>query len=151
MINVEKISNLVSEKLLGKDLFLVDIIIKSGNRISVFLDSDNGVHIKDCVEISRHIESNLDRESEDFSLEVSSAGLDQPLKLLRQYHKNIGKELKILTTDEKNFTGVLSEIKENSLSLHIPANKKQKTAEQQIILSFNEIKEARIVIKINNN
>jgi len=148
MITVEKISSLVSEKILNKDLFLVDIVIKSGNRITVFLDSDSGLHIKDCVEISRHIESNLDRDTEDFSLEVSSAGLDQPLKLLRQYQKNIGNELKIVTTDDKSYVAILTELKDDLLTLLIPENKKAKTPEKVMVLSVNEIKEAKLVIKI---
>jgi len=116
MITTEQIEKLVAEKLENKDVFLVDIRIRHGNRISVFLDSDTGVNIKTCAELSRYIEFNLDRESEDFELEVSSAGLDQPLKLLRQYVKN----------------------------------KKLKTPAKELKLPLGEIREAKIVIKINN-
>jgi ribosome maturation factor RimP len=150
MITEEKIAQLVSEKIQNKDLFLVDVVIKGRNRISVFLDSDTGVKIKDCAEISRHIESNLNREEEDFELEVSSAGLDQPLKLFRQFQKNVGKDLKILTDDEKSFVGLLKSIENKQLLFVIPANKKLKTPEQEIVVSFGEIREAKIVIRINN-
>ncbi len=150
MITTELIEKLVNEKITDQDVFLVDIRIRSGNRISVFIDSDTGVNIKNCVEISRHIEANLDRESEDFELEVSSAGLDQPLKQRRQYVKNIGNDLKIVTLDDKTLTANLQAVDDDSIRLLIPANKKLKTAEQQHILPFSEIKEAKIVIKINN-
>lgn len=150
MITTELIEKLVNEKITDQDVFLVDIRIRSGNRISVFIDSDTGVNIKNCVEISRHIEANLDRESEDFELEVSSAGLDQPLKQRRQYVKNIGNDLKIVTLDDKTLTANLQAVDDDSIRLLIPANKKLKTAEQQLILPFSEIKEAKIVIKINN-
>jgi ribosome maturation factor RimP len=150
MITTEQIEKLVNEKLLNKDVFLVDIHIRHGNRISVFLDSDTAVNIKTCAELSRYIESNLDRESEDFELEVSSAGLDQPLKLQRQYVKNIGKELKITGVDDKSFVAELIAVEGDSVSLVIPENKKLKTPKKELNLPFKEIKEAKIVIKINN-
>jgi ribosome maturation factor RimP len=150
MITTEQIEKLVNEKLLDKDVFLVDVRIRHGNRISVFLDSDTAVNIKTCAELSRYIESNLDRESEDFELEVSSAGLDQPLKLQRQYVKNIGQDLKITTPDDKSFVAGLIAVHDETISLTIPENKKLKTPKKEIDLPFKEIKEAKIVIKINN-
>jgi ribosome maturation factor RimP len=150
MITIEQIEKLVAEKLVDKDVFLVDIRIRHGNRISVFLDSDTAVNIKTCAELSRYIEFSLDRESEDFELEVSSAGLDQPLKLHRQYVKNIGKELKILTVEDKAFVASLMGVNDESISLVIPENKKLKTPKKEVELPFKEIKEAKIVIKINN-
>ncbi|NCF75542.1 MAG: hypothetical protein GWO87_03600 [Xanthomonadaceae bacterium] len=93
MIEKKKIKNLVDEKLQNTEKFLVDIKIKSGNKILVFLDSDKSITIKDCADINRYIISKLDKEKEDFELRVSSAGLDKPFKLLRQYKKNIGKEV----------------------------------------------------------
>jgi ribosome maturation factor RimP len=150
MITVEQIEKLVNEKILDKDVFLVDVRIRGGNRISVFIDSDTAVNIKVCAELSRYIESNLNRESEDFELEVSSAGLDQPLKLHRQYLKNIGKDLKIITVDDKTLTATLMGVNEESISLLIPENKKLKIPARMQILAFSEMKEAKIVIKINN-
>jgi len=150
MITTEQIEKLVAEKLENKDVFLVDIRIRHGNRISVFLDSDTGVNIKTCAELSRYIEFNLDRESEDFELEVSSAGLDQPLKLLRQYVKNIGRELKVTTLDDKSFVAELKGVEGDSVILLIPENKKLKTPAKELKLPLGEIREAKIVIKINN-
>jgi len=149
MITVNQISTLVNEKLQGTELFLVEVLVRSGNRISVFIDSDTHVSIADCVGISRHIESNLDREKEDFELEVSSAGLDQPLKLHRQYLKNIGNDLKITTKDEKTIQAALLGISEKEITVLIPENKKNKTPEQEAVVALNNIKEAKIIIKIN--
>lgn len=149
MITLEKIEELVNQKIGQSDLFLVEILIRKGNRISVFIDSDSGVIIKDCVELSRFIEKNLDRETEDFEIEVSSAGLDRPLKLLRQFQKNIGNMLKIITTDNNTLTGKLTEVTDHALLMHIEEIKKSKNPAQDITLPFSEIKEAKIVIKIN--
>ncbi|MEI6124009.1 MAG: ribosome assembly cofactor RimP [Bacteroidota bacterium] len=150
MITAEKITSLVNESLTGTDLFVVEVRVRSGNRISVFIDSDTKVHIKNCAETSRYIESKLDREKEDFELEVSSAGLDQPLKLHRQYKKNIGNDLKIETNDGKTWVAALLGIADKNLTLRVPENKKLKTHEQEVVVAFADIKEAKIVIKINN-
>jgi ribosome maturation factor RimP len=150
MITVEQIENLVNEKIEDKDVFLVEVRIRGNNRISVFIDSDTAVNIKACAELSRHIEFSLDRESEDFELEVSSAGLDQPLKLPRQFVKNIGRDLKITTADDKNFIANLTVVHEDSIILLIPENKKLKISQQETSLAWDAIKEAKIVIKINN-
>ena len=92
MISKEKIRYLVDE-MLSEDMFIVDINVGLGNAIAVSLDSDSGMSIDKCVGISRHIEHNLDRETEDFSLEVSSPGLTHPFRVLRQYQKNIGQKI----------------------------------------------------------
>lgn len=150
MITVKQISGIVNEKLSGSELFLVEALVRSGNRISVFLDSDTHVSIADCAEISRFIESKLDREQEDFELEVSSAGLDHPIKLHRQYLKNIGNNLKILTIDGKSFTAALLGAGDNNITLLVPENKKKKTPEQEVVVDLKDIKEAKLVIKISN-
>ena len=91
MISVDKIQKIAEEKLAESTNFIVDIAVKSGNKIIVLLDNDNGVSIGDCVAMSRHIEASLDREADDFELNVMSPGLSEPFKILRQYQKNIGK------------------------------------------------------------
>lgn len=149
MITVKQISDLVNEKLRDTELFLVETLIRSGNRIAVFLDSDTHVGIGDCAEINRFIESNLDRETEDFELVVSSAGLDQPLKMHRQYLKNIGNEMEIVTKDEKSITATLLGVSEKEITLLIPENKKKKTPEQETLVAFKDIKEAKLIININ--
>lgn len=150
MITEKQITEIVNEKLQGTPLFLVETRIKSGNFITVAIDSDNFVSINDCAALSRHIESKLDRETEDYELEVSSAGLDQPLKLQRQYLKNIGNDLKVITLDGKNFTAALLGVGTKDITLLIPENKKKKTPEQEITLALKDIKETKIIIKISN-
>ena len=97
----EKVSGLLEAGLLEKpSLFLVDLSISDSYKIMVTLEGDNGVTLQDCIDISRAIEHNLDREEQDFSLEVASAGVSTPLKLARQYQKNIGRTLKVKLTTE---------------------------------------------------
>ena len=93
MINAKKIQILAEEFLEGTSAFLVDVKVASGNVIKIALENDDSTSITDCVELSRHIEGSFDREEEDFSLDVGSPGLDQPLKVLRQYLKIIGKQI----------------------------------------------------------
>jgi ribosome maturation factor RimP len=87
MIDKTKINQLIDEVLADSPLFLVDLKVSGRNQILVYLDGDNGVPISSCVQVSRHIESSLDREVEDFELEVSSIGVDKPLVMPRQFKK----------------------------------------------------------------
>ena len=92
----EKVKDLLNQALAEyPNLFLIDLSINDANKIMVTLDGDNGVQLQDCINISKAIDANLDREEEDFALEVASAGVSLPLKLVRQYKKNIGRVLKI--------------------------------------------------------
>ena len=107
MINEERIRKLAEEKLGDSGLFLTSVLVKPGNSILVFIDGDHGVTIDDCVSLSRHIESSLDRDSEDFNLQVSSAGIDQPLQFPRQFVKNMGRRLSLSLHDGSTITGKL--------------------------------------------
>ena len=146
MIDKQLIIDLAENKLKGTDKFLVTVNINSGNNITVILDSDSSINIDDCIQISRHIESSLDRVAEDFELNVSSAGLDQPLKLLRQYRKYLNKEVAVVTNEGKKFKGILKGIQENHIELLIPANKKKRTSEQNLEILFENIKETKGII-----
>lgn len=117
MIEKEIIKNLVDEWLEGKDYFLVDIEISNDNKIVVEIDHADGVWIEDCVELSKHIEDNLDREKEDFELEVGSAGLGQPFKVLQQYLNFIGKDVEVLDAEGKKYKGMLKEVNGNSFTI----------------------------------
>ena len=101
------VKNLVDQWLEGKDYFLGDIEISRDNKIVVEIDHADGVWIEDCVELSRFIEDHLDREAEDFELEVGSAGLGQPFKVAQQYVNFVGKEVEVLDADGKKYKGVL--------------------------------------------
>lgn len=117
MIEKETIKKLVDEWLEGKDYFLVDIEIGNDNKIVVEIDHADGVWIEDCVELSKHIEDNLDRDKEDFELEVGSAGLGQPFKVLQQYVNFIGKEVEVLDAEGKKYKGVLKEVNGNTFTV----------------------------------
>ena len=112
MINAKKIQILAEDFLEGTSAFLVDVKVSSGNLIKIALENDDSTSITDCVELSRHIEGSFDREEEDFSLDVGSPGLDQPLKVLRQYLKVIGKQITINPIEGKKIEGELVSVEE---------------------------------------
>lgn len=144
MIDKMHVLNVIDEALAGSDKFLVDLKISTDNRINVAIDGDNGITIDDCVELSRTIENSLDRDEEDFELNVASAGLDSPLKLKRQYRKNIGQELAVTTFDGESVTGRLTDADDERIVLK-PAGKKKAPAEP-VTLVYGDIKTAKIVI-----
>ncbi len=114
MIDVKTISKMAEEFLDGTPGFLVDVIVAAGNVIRISLDNDNNTSIENCMALSRHIEGSLDREEEDFSLDVGSPGLDQPLKALRQYKKFIGNHVIVLPKVGKKIEGELMRIEEDA-------------------------------------
>jgi ribosome maturation factor RimP len=145
-MTVSEITNLVNDHLAGTDKFLVEIFIKPVNRIYIFIDGDHGVKISDCVELSRHIESQYDRETIDFELNVSSSGADQPIRLPRQYLKNIGRSLQVKLSEENMITGKLEAIDEKGITLITQGDKKKKTAPETLKLTFEEIVESKVII-----
>lgn len=152
MITVNKIKELVEAKIVEGSNFIVDINVKPGNKITILLDNDKGVSISDCVAMSRHIEFNLDRESEDFELNVMSPGLTEPFKTLRQYQKHIEKLVDVLTKENKKLSGKLLSVNDEGILLETKVKEKieGKKSKQSIIsktnLSFNQIKETKVVI-----
>lgn len=136
----------------NKNLFLIDFKIISGNQIRVIIDGDNGVTVKDCVEISRAIEHNLDREENDFSLEVASAGVSEPLVNLRQYKKNIGRKLSVKTKEDQIIEGQLANANDETITLKWktrepkPIGKGKITVQKETVLNYNTIAEAKVMI-----
>ena len=110
MIDKSIVKKLVDEWLEGKEYFLCDLSISADARIVVEIDHEEGVWIEDCVELSKFIEAGLDREQEDFELEVGSAGIGQPFKVLRQYEIHLGEQVEVLTREGKKLFGELSNI-----------------------------------------
>lgn len=150
MIDKEKIAEIVNGKL-EENMFLVDVTVSPGNVIHVELDCMGGLSVDQCARISRHIESQLDRETEDFELEVSSPGIDQYFKVKQQYDKNVGRELAVTTTGNEEFRGKLVEAAENGISLEIRVKEKTETGKKQtatkiLSLGFEEIKKAKVII-----
>ncbi|HOI48353.1 MAG TPA: ribosome assembly cofactor RimP [Prolixibacteraceae bacterium] len=151
MIAKEKIAALVHEKL-GPEMFLVDLTVSPTNIIHVEIDSFLGVTIDNCVAISRHIESNLDREQEDFELQVSSAGLDQPFKVKQQFIKNTGREIELVTTQNAALKGRLVEATDSSIVFEtVSKGKKEGERRKQEVVrtltfTYEEIKKAKVII-----
>lgn len=149
MITKEVIQKIVEEKL-SDSMFIVDVTVGLSNSISVVIDSDHGLSIEKCIEMSRHIEHQFDRDVEDFSLEVSSPGLTQPFKVLRQYQKNLGKEVEVVTVKGEKLAGVLTAAGDNGFTIETAINKKtdgKKTVEIRTVeFSFQEIKTVKPVI-----
>lgn len=155
MISKQKVIALAQERIdeLGNGNYLVEVKISSKNAISVKMDNlHSGVSIKDCVSVSRNIEHNLDRESEDFELQVSSPGLDHPFKVIEQYQKNIGKKVNVTTLNSELFTGELFEINNDEIKLkevNVVKNittKKKETIEKVHQLKMSQIKETKLII-----
>jgi len=151
-MNKNKIITLVDESLEeNNSLFLIDLKINSDNSILVVVDGDLGVPLKECIRISRHIEHNLDREEEDFSLEVTTPNITDALIDLRQYNKNINRTLKV-TTESDKFEGKLIEVKENNITLQWksrepkPIGKGKITVVNEKSIPLSEIKKAKVKI-----
>ena len=148
----DKVFELLNAGLAAKpELFLIDFSISESQKIMVTLDGDFGVTLQDCIDISRAIEHNLDREENDFSLEVASAGLSTPLKMVRQYRKNLGRILKIKTATE-NIEAKLDDVNDEFITLTWSAREPKKigkgkeTVEKRIELPYSEIKEAIVTV-----
>ena len=152
MIDRNIVSGIVNEWLEDKEYFLVDVAISPDNKIVVEIDHAEGVWIDDCVELSRFIESKLDREQEDFELEVGSAGIGQPFKVLKQYLIHIGKEVEVLTRDGKKLEGVLKDANEENITLTVlkkvkpEGAKRPKLVEEDITYTYNDIKYTKYLI-----
>jgi len=135
-----------------ENLFLIDFSISTDNKINVVLDGDRGVTVQDCMKISRAIEHNLDRDEQDFSLEVASAGAASPMVLPRQYKKNIGRKLEV-KTDEETFEGNLTGASDSTIVLEWkarepkPIGKGKHTVQKKKEIDFSEIKEAKVILK----
>ncbi len=149
----KKVSELLAKALENNpSLFLIEMSISMTNQIRITLDGDQGVSVEDCMAVSRAIEHNLDREQEDFSLEVSSAGITQPLTIVRQYKKNIGRKLLVKTKGGEKIEGTLVRASEDECELHWkarepkPIGKGKVTVEKQAVVPYSSIEEATVKI-----
>lgn len=143
------------EKLIGPllkdDIFLVYIKIKPTNNFKIYLDADSGLGIEKCIKINRALYKIMEEmgmyPEGDFSLEVSSPGLDEPLKLLRQYKKNIGREVEIITNDEQKKEGLLTAVSEEKIKIEFTEGKGKKAVLKNEDIYFTDIKQTKIQIK----
>ena len=150
----EKVQQLLQEALdENPALFLIHLDIKGDNEIKVTIDGDQGVTVQDCIAVSRKVEHNLDREEEDFSLEVMSVGATTPLELPRQYKKNVGRTLEVKTTQGDKIQGLLETATDNEVSLAWkarepkPVGKGKVTVQKTATISYTDIEQAKVVIK----
>lgn len=152
MIEKNIVRQIVEEWLQDKDYFLVDVSVSNDNRIVVEIDHAEGVWIEDCVELSRFIESKLDREKEDFELEVGSAGIGQPFKVHQQYVNHLGKDVEVLALDGKKYQGELHEVNDDTFSILRQVKKKEegskrpRLVDELVTFSYDEIKYTKYLI-----
>ena len=154
-LDKEQIITLVNEGLQeDKSLFLIDLQISADNSIKVIIDGDRDLSISDCVNISRAIEHNLDRELEDFSLEVASCGATEPLKYPRQYSKNLGRKLSVVT-DNDDIEAELVGVEDEKIHLKWvakepkPVGKGKHKVNKEAKIAFNDIVKAQVIINFN--
>lgn len=152
MIEKSIVKKLVDEWLENNEYFLTDLSISTDNKIVVEIDHEEGVWIEDCVELSRHIEDNLNRDEEDFELEVGSAGLGQPFKVLRQYEIHEGDQVEVLTTEGKKMQGILGHVAPENFTLTIKekvkaeGEKRPRLVERDIQLTYDAVKWTKVLI-----
>ena len=152
MIDKQQVIALTNEWLADKEYFLVDVVISKDDKITVEIDHSEGVWIEDCADLSRHIEQGLSRETEDYELEVGSAGLGQPFKVLQQYINHIGCEVEVLTKEGKKLKGILKEAGEQEFV--IATSKKEKKegekrprlVEEDLHFAYESVKYTKYVI-----
>ena len=152
----DKVKDLLEQSLEeNPSLFLIDYSIDSSYAIKVIIDGDNGVTVEDCIAVSRGIEHNLDREEQDFSLEVASYGASEPLKLKRQYKKNIGRKLEVLLENNERIEAKLTAADDEVITLEWkarepkPVGKGKVTVNKKTNVAYNDIKKASVMITFN--
>ena len=153
MIEKAVVTQLVEEHLQASNPYLVDVMIKPGNYIVVEIDSDDSVSIDDCVALSQYIEAHLDRDVEDYELEVGSAGITSPFKVLRQYQKNIGNEVEMLLKSGAKKVGVLTAVDLSGATISVEKKVKPEGAKRPVMVTeeekypFEEIKYTKYLIR----
>lgn len=153
MIAKELLEAIVNEWLADKEYFLVDITVSKDNAIVVEIDHTDGVWIEDCVELSRFIESRLDRDVEDFELEVGSAGIGQPFKVHQQYVNHLGKEVEVLAGDGKKYRGLLTDVNDETFTLSVTEKvkvegaKRPKMEQVDHVWKYSEVKYTKYIIE----
>ena len=153
MITKEKIEDIIADIVKEKNAFIVDIKVSSSNKINIEIDSEEGFTIEDCVEVSRLVESMLDRDEEDFELEVASAGLSEPFKVMQQYKKNLGKDVETLTRSGIKINGVLSNVTEEGFEIEeskmvkVEGKKKKQLVTEKLWFGYDDVKSTTVIIK----
>ena len=148
-----KLKEYIEKVLEGTRYFLVDLNVSSDNDISVEIDSEDPVSIEECESLTRAIESEFDRDEEDYTLEVGSAGLTSPFKVKRQYRKYLGKEVEVVQSDGKKLSGILSDAGEYTFTVIVkekikkPDQKRPVTEDVPHTFGYDEIKQTKYLLK----
>ena len=135
-------------------LFLMDLSIGGDNTIRILLDGDEGVSLQACMEVSRKVEHNLDREENDFSLEVSSCGVGSPLTLPRQFKKNVERKLEVIDSEDKLVQGTLTTVTEDSFTLEWKAREPKPIGKGKVTVTktrefkYGSFKNAKVIVSI---
>ncbi|MEO6491153.1 MAG: ribosome maturation factor [Ferruginibacter sp.] len=147
---IETVQKLI-QPLLVDDIFLVDIKIKPTNNIKIFLDADGGLGIEKCIKINRALYKVMEEmgfyPDGDFSLEVSSPGIDEPLKMHRQYIKNTGRNIDVTFLDDTLISGKMITVNEKDITIEFTEGKNKKAVTKQLVIPFSEIKQTKVQIK----
>lgn len=152
MIDKSKVETIVNEWLAGRDYFLTDMSVSPDNRIVVEIDHKEGVWIDDCVQLSRYIEARLDRDAEDYELEVGSAGIGQPFKVHRQYENHVGEQVEVLTRAGEKLKGILKEASGGNFTVTTRVKfkpegaKRAKMTDEDRTMAYTDVKYTRAVI-----
>jgi len=150
--HIESIRSLL-ENMMDADTFIVDIRVKPTNNFKIYLDADHGFDIDRCIRVNRALYKQIEEAGwypeGDFSLEVSSPGIDEPLKLHRQYVKNIGRKVLVTLNDESKKEGSLRSVTEHAILLHTISGKGKKVVETELEIPFSEIKQAVVQISFS--
>ncbi len=148
--NLDAVKNIL-ESLLEGDIFLVDLKVKPINNIKIYLDADGGLGIEKCIKINRALYRQMEEmgfyPDGDFSLEVSSAGIDEPLKLHRQYLKNIGRNVEVTFLDATKQEGKMTSITEEAITIEFTEGKGKKAIEHKLEVHFSKIKQTKVLVK----
>lgn len=153
MLDATAIRNFIESELKDSDLFLVDVKVSPDNLIEVEIDSDAPISIEECEKLTRAIESEFDRDKEDYTLEVGSAGITSPFKVKRQYYKNLGKEIEVLTKEGKKLSGLLKNVNDDNFTILTkekvkkPESKRPVIEEVEHTLGYDEVKQAKYILK----
>lgn len=153
MIDAKEIRNFIEKQLEDTDIFLVDVKVSADNTIEVEIDSDSPVSIEECERLTRAIESEFDRDKEDYTLEVGSAGLTSPFKVKRQYKKYLGQEVEVTTKEGKKLSGLLKDANEDEFTIvckekvKLPDMKRPKIEDVAHTFRYEEIKQTKYILK----
>ena len=153
MIDRNQLREIVEKSIAGTEVYLVDLRIEADNRIVVEVDSQNGMDIDTCAAITKKIESSLDRDKEDYELEVGSSGLTSPFKVKQQYLKNLGKEIEVITKDGMKLKGILTAVNAGDYVVEVPTKlkepgmKKPRVENVPHTINFDNTKSAKHIFK----